>query len=385
MIVQLKSQPGKAEKCIVQAKFNSVNLLNLLLFRFTVQASLKTDLYRYPCFALKNNGDIFVGRCSCESKTDGKCVHVACGFYFIEDLSYGVEPKTMPIPTSARKMWGVGTNVSKNPQPLHLAKYSKKKDVSKLIKFGPRIPCLRKTTEKEVNDFILELQTTCPKSMWLDVLKIKYDDYQVDQPRQKILLELVTQFIQNLARQVERYEEDLLSNHSVIHITGTEEQASSDLWHNMRQYRVTASIFKDFANRPIPMTNKLLWKPKADISNVQAVCWGVQHESEAIKELEEIFGTTITRPGLFVSKERSYIAASPDGLVNKRVLEIKCPFVLRDSLPNELDKLLPSQRSAHFNKLNQDGGLTLKQSHKYCWQVQASMYVGGCKQSYFTT
>ena len=82
----------------------------------------------------------------------------------------------------------------------------------------------KKTTEKEVNDFILELQTTCPKSMWPDVLKIKYDDHQVDRPRQKILLEPVTQFIQNLTRQEERYEEDLLSNHSAIHITGTEEQ-----------------------------------------------------------------------------------------------------------------------------------------------------------------
>ena len=91
---------------------------------------------------------------------------------------------------------------------------------------------------------------------------------------------------------------------------------------------------------------------------------GVQHGSEAIKELEEIFRTTITHPGLFVSKERRYIAASPDSLINNRVQEIKCPSVLLDSLPNDLDRLSPSQRSAHFNKLNQDGGLTLKQSRE---------------------
>ena len=111
--------------------------------------------------------------------------------------------------------------------------------------------------------------------MWPDVLKIKYDYHQVDQPWQKILLEPVTQFIQNLTRQVERYEEDLLSNHSAIHITGTEEQASSDLWHNMsitllKVFKTRLQLmflkFKEFESRmfvssaPLPKPLPLAFK-----------------------------------------------------------------------------------------------------------------------------
>ena len=51
-------------------------------------------------------------------------------------------------------------------------------------------------------------------------------------------------YILYLKANVEEYESDPLSNSFAYHITGTEGQALIDLWHLIRQYRVTASKFK---------------------------------------------------------------------------------------------------------------------------------------------
>lgn len=72
-------------------------------------------------------------------------------------------------------------------------------------------------------------------------------------------------------------------------------------------------------------------------------------------------GLNVTKSGLCVARTMPFLAASPDGLVgHDAVLEIKCPYTIRnkkittDELPYLVDV---------------DGGLQLKKSHNYHYQV----------------
>lgn len=73
--------------------------------------------------------------------------------------------------------------------------------------------------------------------------------------------------------------------------------------------------------------------------------WGCTHErdgiqaykAEAIKSHEELH---VIEAGLFIDSERPYLGASPDNIITckcfgKGVLEVKCPFCVKDGLPEE--------------------------------------------------
>ena len=76
--------------------------------------------------------------------------------------------------------------------------------------------------------------------------------------------------------------------------------------------------------------------------------------------------------GLTILKEHPFVGASPDLEVNciccgKCLVEIKCPFSIKDDIPSDkLDFL-------HV----EDNSLTIKKSHKYYSQMQGQMGVTG--------
>ncbi|KAL4104095.1 hypothetical protein QTP88_019408 [Uroleucon formosanum] len=60
---------------------------------------------------------------------------------------------------------------------------------------------------------------------------------------------------------------------------------------------------------------------------------GVEMESLARNSFEELTSKTVQLCGLFTDNEFSYLAAGPDGPVGEDgILEIKCPFVAKDTL-----------------------------------------------------
>lgn len=73
--------------------------------------------------------------------------------------------------------------------------------------------------------------------------------------------------------------------------------------------------------------------------------WGCTHEKDALeaytKKLSGIHKNFLLKnAGLFISIERPYIGASPDGIVmcdccGKGAVEVKCPFCFKDGLPEE--------------------------------------------------
>ena len=105
--------------------------------------------------------------------------------------------------------------------------------------------------------------------------------------------------------------------------------------------------------------------------------WGCNHEQEAkdcylAKASQSHQNLSITEAGLFVDYQNPYLGASPDGLVEccccgKGVLEVKCPFCHKDSLPED--------NETGFCMLKSEGAWSLKRSHSYYYQVQLQLHV----------
>lgn len=62
-----------------------------------------------------------------------------------------------------------------------------------------------------------------------------------------------------------------------------------------------------------------------------ATQWGITHEQEALEDFEYVTGMKVTRASFCIHSNFDWLGASPDGFVDDdTVLEIKCPFGLRD-------------------------------------------------------
>ena len=106
--------------------------------------------------------------------------------------------------------------------------------------------------------------------------------------------------------------------------------------------------------------------------------WGCSHEADAVKAYIEAKSAThsnfrVQDAGLFISLEKPYIGATPDGIVmcdccQKRTLEVKCPHCFKDNLPDEDVK-------GFCMKKDERGSWTLRRDHTYYYQVQVQLNV----------
>ena len=250
--------------------------------------------------------------------------------------------------------------------------------------------------------------------MWLNCLQIRYD-YEEDginslevndTDSQELLLfngenvsiaewkkirkinleKLVSKFVLNLATvEIHRFEHDPLSNDFCVHVTGSEDQSNSDIWHQERLFKVTATSFKSFADNPSGWIRKF-WNGAPDLSHLKSIKYGKDHEESAliaVSENEE-FGDDgpIIRCGFFVSRNYPMIGATPDALQgNEFIIEVKCPIILKDLHPNDFHKLKPEQKK-NFFLWRRCGEIMLKKNHPYYFQMQCQMLVTGRKYGY---
>lgn len=172
----------------------------------------------------------------------------------------------------------------------------------------------------------------------------------------------------------------------------TQGQNISDNWKSHRVGRITASSIhrvltkvktlerqKDSINT-VSLVKQLTEPPSSHEKCTPAMKYGQEMEDEAramyIKEMKNSNHKDINvkKCGLFISKNRFYIGASPDGLVNcsccdMGLVEIKCPFSIANESPTE-------SNLTYLQKITEEE-LKLKLNHPYFSQVQAQMGVTG--------
>ena len=146
-----------------------------------------------------------------------------------------------------------------------------------------------------------------------------------------------------------------------------------------RTKRITASNFgticKMTEKRDIPnLVSSMLYSGKNTELQTKAIQHGKKYESIAVEKFENETGLKTKECGLFVSKQHTYIASSPDRVINPQtIVEIKCPYSARDYTINDVTvPYLKKHESAGT-------GYTLKTSHSYFYQVQGQLYCAGAK------
>ena len=148
----------------------------------------------------------------------------------------------------------------------------------------------------------------------------------------------------------------------------TRDQSKSPVWHAYRTGRVTASKVHDI----------LVMKSSTQPDNLvyKYMQWGKDMESIAITKYAQTITAfhqdiKISQSGLVISPKLPYLAASPDGIRHcscheKCLIEIKCPYTLKDKDPT---------KCFGIDSFCIDATGNLKKSHRYYAQVQMQMYV----------
>ena len=129
---------------------------------------------------------------------------------------------------------------------------------------------------------------------------------------------------------------------------------------------------------------KRLWpmEEKEDISNLPAIRWGNEHESDAILDFENEEGGKVVKCGIFIHRKFPFLGASPDGIWKDSLIEVKCPYSLRNTFPWDLGSLRPVQRRNHFQE-KIGNNVSLKDTHAYYYQCQLQMFCTGYRNTKF--
>ena len=116
----------------------SNNSASSLFFRCQMEASLR-DKLRFPCVQLsKDDGNIILSRCDCEQNADGRCSHVACLLYLIEDFCTWSNTKTDDCLHVKTNDLGKRLKKIKKPNSSSLRQLFKEKKIRQLVQLGSK-------------------------------------------------------------------------------------------------------------------------------------------------------------------------------------------------------------------------------------------------------
>lgn len=178
----------------------------------------------------------------------------------------------------------------------------------------------------------------------------------------------------------------------------TRGQRSNPKWYEWRKNRITASMAPRIANSKFAngKTDKVPQSYLKAVVNsspsvqTRAMSWGVYNEKVAVQAYEQLKSQAVGKPvqvedcGLFIDRDKKWIAASPDGIIKEAatgkalgLLEVKCPYKHRNR----------TVRDACNDKdfcLKMDGdSYALKKDHAYFTQVQCQLAATGFQQADF--
>lgn len=383
---------------------------------YEVWAIVNKDLDTIP------GGEIQSAHCTCTAGLVGTCNHVVAMLFRVEyAVRHGL---TKPTSTSTLCYWNVPSGVKINLQPTKFkelyfdkSQYLKGKkqqaidNKKKFLQFSPSWDNTRnklqnkKTTRDAVYKTIKnDIHGSC---LWeilegrsLSVEKFEYEN-AIDCPT---IISLAETFLQNnkmesinLQDLIEKFKCSLQYSTEQINALSlkTQSQSQSNEWYNHRIGRITASKFhrvytrsftlqslepKDVEKSAIAIIKEIMGYNKK--ISTYALKHGLSEEQHAISKYKQVTKKYHKKfksndSGLVIYKEKPFIAASPDQLVECQccgagLVEIKCPYRIRSEIPSaaNLDYL--------HDVIKHDGKITsLKKNCAYYFQVQGQMAVTG--------
>ncbi|OPJ78954.1 hypothetical protein AV530_004920 [Patagioenas fasciata monilis] len=178
----------------------------------------------------------------------------------------------------------------------------------------------------------------------------------------------------------------------------TRGQRSNPKWYEWRENRITASVAPRIANSKFA-NGKTSEVPQSYLKAVvssspgvqtPAMSWGLRNEKVAVQAYEQLKSREVGSPvrvedcGLFIDREKNWIAASPDGIIKEAatgktlgLLEVKCPYKHRNRTVREACK-----DKDFCLEVNGDS-YALKRDHAYFTQVQCQLAAAGFQRADF--
>ncbi|XP_069474921.1 uncharacterized protein [Ambystoma mexicanum] len=178
----------------------------------------------------------------------------------------------------------------------------------------------------------------------------------------------------------------------------TRGQRENPKWHDWRENRITASMAHQIANSKyvngrsseVPQSYLKAVVTKSSGIQTPAMTWGIKNESNAVREYQQLKTKNgnghvkVEDCGLYIHPEKTWLAASPDGIVKDSstgkpigLVEVKCPYkhkdhTIRDACKDDKFCLTPVGDT-----------YTLKKDHPYYTQVQTQLAATGLKTADF--
>ncbi len=119
----------------------------------------------------------------------------------------------------------------------------------------------------------------------------------------------------------------------------TQVQSASQLWHDARKLRLTASTAKRVPKRSTTNPQKFLNEHLHPTFTGNTATKYVKENEEKAIQLMEAQGHTVERRGLVLCPDHPWFGASPDGILySTQLLEIKCPLKSNTSLAEFLSE-----------------------------------------------
>ena len=245
-------------------------------------------------------------------------------------------------------------------------------------------------TTEEKQAFVRGLQTLFPKAAVVNVFirRTTTNSGQITKKLPRTIASFYHPRYRSLSHQVLQresarvFEEELkvTADESKYLASCTSLQSQCTTWFEQRKGRLTASHFGAICHTSCDKPSKSLVEQilqQSRLPKVAALTWGIEKESIARREYEELMkkshsSFTVETTGLHVCFDYPYLGASPDGLIHCTccgcgILEIKCPYSMRNSTPTSAPYLRTSESSKY----------SLSHTHNYYYQVQGQMGLVG--------
>ncbi|KAE8740776.1 hypothetical protein FOCC_FOCC013700 [Frankliniella occidentalis] len=285
-------------------------------------------------------------------------------------------------------VWNRGSLVRDPGQVLQKKYDSFQVDVQRRANFDPRPTAEQTVPRSRINDFLASLSGRDPECQWSLLMSIKYEEPSFTDDDFKCFRRCRDDFIKEMQGTVLAL--PLKHNKIVIEFPDTTLQGKSDSWLAWRRWFPTSSCARQIDNMSSvtrkDFLRRHLWQIEAGCKT-NAMLYGQTNEENARKKYELLKkekdkSVKVVAVGLITNKDCIGIAGSPDGFVTSdyepmKLLEIKCPYMLRNHDPNKFETVLSKDQLSRFCLTINNGEITLKRTHQYYDQVQVMMGLAG--------
>lgn len=340
-----------AGKCIVQC-------------RISPEQRIRTKLNKVTAHIDEENETVLDVHCHDCKASEGGCKHSLCFLMWL------VKKTEEPSSTSTSCYWN---------RPRLTEAVTKDKFITAL-EFGKKRKLPRVPSVPDLHAFIAE----CKKHDMSDSLIVLYNDEKATL-NDFCIFNMMLNFVNNndntdLSYQnFKTHARSTLTNSVIDEIEEkTQNQVDNKLWHSMRQSRITASKIFEVSRCKTSdgaLVQSILGGYK--VPETAAIKRGKRLESDVIKQVEKDLNICVRKCGFFIVSP--IMGASPDGICDDYVIEVKCPakemalknYITKDGLICDKFK---SQINLQMHATNKKKGLFCIASPKFEENKKVSVY-----------